>query len=64
MPSFKFFLSLVGTCSFYFLDMHGAHLTEKMGHTQHFATSLNKLKLEGLYWNAAQNNSNLRAFLG
>jgi len=41
--------------------MHEVHLTEKMGHIQHIASlvSLNKLKLEGLYWNAAQNNSNL-----
>jgi len=28
MPGFKFFLSLVGTSSFYFLDMHVAHLTK------------------------------------
>jgi len=37
MPDIKFFLSRVGTSSFYFLDVHGAHLTQKMGHTQHIA---------------------------
>jgi len=31
MPDFKFFLSWAGTSSFYFLDMHGAHLTKKWG---------------------------------
>jgi len=38
MPNFKFFLSLVGNSSFYFLDMHGAHLTKNMGHIQHIPT--------------------------
>jgi len=38
MPDFKLFISSVGTSSFYFLDMYGAHLTKKMGHTQHIAT--------------------------
>jgi len=31
MPDFKFCLSCVGTSSFYFLDLHGAHLTKKWG---------------------------------
>jgi len=38
MPDFKFFLSGVGTFSFYFLDMHGTHLTKNMGHNRHIAT--------------------------
>jgi len=38
MPDFKFISSCVGTFSFYFLDMHGAHLTKQMGPTQHIAT--------------------------
>jgi len=41
--------------------MHGAHLTKKGGtlNTLPLGQSLNKVKLEGLYWNAVQNNSNL-----
>jgi len=31
MPDLKFFLSWVGTSSFYFLDMHRAYLTKKWG---------------------------------
>jgi len=44
-----------------FLDKHGAHLTEKNGaHSTHcHYVSLNEVKLEGLYWNAVQNNFNL-----
>jgi len=32
MPDFNFFLSGVGT-SFYFLDVHGAHLTKNGAHS-------------------------------
>jgi len=31
MPDIKLFLSSVGTSSFYFLDVHEAHLTKKWG---------------------------------
>jgi len=31
MPDFIFCLSWVGTSSFYFVDMHGVHLTKKWG---------------------------------
>jgi len=40
MPDFKFSLSSVGTSSFYFLDMHGAHLT-KNEHIQDIAIKNN-----------------------
>jgi len=41
--------------------MHGAHLTDINGaHSTHcHYVSLNTITLEGLYWNAVQNNSNL-----
>jgi len=41
--------------------MHGAHLTENNGaHSTHcHKVGLNKVKLEGLYWNLVQNNSDL-----
>jgi len=60
-PGFKFFLSCVGTSSFYFLGMHRAYLTEKNSarSTHCHSVSLNKVKLEGLYWNAVQNDSDL-----
>jgi len=35
MPDLNFFKL---SWYFYFLDMDGAHLTEKMGHTQYIAT--------------------------
>jgi len=35
MPDITFFLSCVGTSSFYFLDMHGTHLTKNGAHSTH-----------------------------
>jgi len=50
MPDFKLFLSLVGTSSLYFLNMHGTHLTKNGAHSTHcHLVSLNKVKFEGLY---------------
>jgi len=41
--------------------MHGVHLTKVSGaHLTHcHKVSLNKVKLEGLYWNSVQNNYHL-----
>jgi len=35
MPDFEFFLNRVGTSSFYFLGMHGAHLTKNEAKSTH-----------------------------
>jgi len=35
MPDFKFFLSSVGTSSFCFFDVLGAHLTKNGAHSRH-----------------------------
>jgi len=60
MPDFKFFFQVELVLLHFFRYAWGTSDRKKWGTLDTLPqVSLNKVKLEGLYWNAVQNNSNL-----